>query len=348
MALVSRGAARSGAGRRWLVIGIVLTLFVLLIDASLHSRSPGPGNQLATGAWVDRAVPIVATSTEEGQQLASIWAGGLHQPAASLTAELVQLASGATAAYRQAAALRPPDDLTGAAGLLDASLLSRSYAAQAVLDALGPILLRDGSAASPAGRAHELSGIMAAGQDLQLGDQNYHLFLLSLPKTGVTMPDSAWGGKLVPYQAVPAQAFVASLQSSMSATPVHQVTINSITTTPAAVSLAGRVQVVPAAPAITVTVVLSDTGNQAENNLTVTATAASARGVSTARMPANLTPGQFQTIEGIGPLDPAQGVDVRLTVTVTPPAGSSMPAVSRTLLFRMPAATTSATTSPSG
>jgi len=345
---VSRSAARGGTGRRWLVIGIVITLFVLLIDASLHSRSSGPGNQLAKGAWMDRVLPIVTTSTEEGQQLAAIWAGGLHMPAASLTAELDQLASGAASAYHQAVALRPPDDLAGAAGLLDASLLSRTYATAAVSKALTPILLRSSSADTPDGRAHELSNIQAAGEDLQLGDKNYQLFRASLPATSVTMPGSAWGATTAPYQSAPALAFLASLHSAMSATPVHQVTINSITTTPAAVSLAGRVQVVPAAPAITVTVVLSDTGNQAENNLTVTATAASARGVSTARMPANLTPGQFQTIEGIGPLDPAQGVDVRLTVTVTPPAGSSMPAVSRTLLFRMPAATTSATTSPSG
>src|SRR6202522_2645003 len=35
MALASRAARRGGAGRRWLLIGVVVTLFVLLIDASL-------------------------------------------------------------------------------------------------------------------------------------------------------------------------------------------------------------------------------------------------------------------------------------------------------------------------
>ena len=39
----------------------------------------------------------------------------------------------------------------------------------------------------------------------------------------------------------------------------------------------------------------------------------------------DLTPGQAQTVEGMGPLTPPQGVPVTLTVTVTPPAGSPTP-----------------------
>jgi len=52
MALAGR-SSRRGAGARWLAIGIVVTLLVLLIDASLHSRSQSPGQQLAAGTWVD-------------------------------------------------------------------------------------------------------------------------------------------------------------------------------------------------------------------------------------------------------------------------------------------------------
>ena len=109
MALVSRSARRGGVGRRWLLIGVVITLFVLLIDASLHSRSPGPDNELATGAWVDRVVPLVTVSTEQGQQLAAIWTNGRPDPRFfGLSAELDQIATGAADAYQQAAALRPP------------------------------------------------------------------------------------------------------------------------------------------------------------------------------------------------------------------------------------------------
>ncbi len=77
MALAGRSARRGGGGSRWLFIGIALTLLVLLVDASLHSRSSGPGQQLAAGAWVDRALPIIATSNAEGKELAGLWAHGV-------------------------------------------------------------------------------------------------------------------------------------------------------------------------------------------------------------------------------------------------------------------------------
>ena len=185
MALVSRSVRRGSTGRRWVVAGIVVALFVLLIDASLHSRSSGPDKQLATGAWVDRALPLVTSSTEEGQQLAAVWTDGLRMPVRSLSAQLDQIAAGAASAYRQASALRAPDDLVGPGGLLDASLLSRSDAATAVRDALNPVVLGH----QPAGAA-ALAAITAAGQDLQVGDQAYRLFLQSMPNVGVAMPSS--------------------------------------------------------------------------------------------------------------------------------------------------------------
>src|ERR1700733_2061269 len=120
MALASRSARRGGAGRRWVVIGVVISLFILLIDASLQSRSPGPEQQLAAGAWIDRVLPIVTTSTEEGQQLAAIWAKGLQTPATSLSAQLDEIATGAAQAYKQVVALRPPATVAGSAGLLEA------------------------------------------------------------------------------------------------------------------------------------------------------------------------------------------------------------------------------------
>src|ERR1700722_19884544 len=113
MALASRSARRGSAGRRWLLIGVVVTLFVLLIDASLQSRSPGPQQQLAAGAWIDRVLPIVTTSTEEGQQLAAIWAKGLQTPATTLSSQLNQIATGAALAYKQVVALRAPANVAG-------------------------------------------------------------------------------------------------------------------------------------------------------------------------------------------------------------------------------------------
>src|SRR5439155_6585700 len=125
MALASRSARRSGAGRRWLAVGIVITLLVLLIDAALRSRSPGPGQQLAADAWVDRVMPIVSTSTAEGNQIAAIWANGIRTPAPALTYQLNQIAAESARNYQKLVALRPPANLAGAAGLLEACLLTR-------------------------------------------------------------------------------------------------------------------------------------------------------------------------------------------------------------------------------
>ena len=131
MALASRSARRSDAGRRWLLIGVVITLLVLLIDAALQLALTGPGQQLAAGAWIDRVLPIVTTSTAEGQQIAGIWRNGLQTPPSSLSYQLDQIAAGSAQAYQQVVALHPPSNVAGAAGLLEACLLTRSQAAAA-------------------------------------------------------------------------------------------------------------------------------------------------------------------------------------------------------------------------
>jgi hypothetical protein len=344
MALASRSARRSGAGRRWLVIGIVITLLVLLIDAALRARSPSQGQQLATGAWVDRVLPIVSASTAEGNQVAGIWANGIGMPAASLTYQLNQIATQSADNYQQLVALRPPTDLAGAAGLLEACLLTRSQAASTLRSALLPVLQGNSPPASgtttttagASGSDPVLTAIQTAGNDMQIGDRAYQLFLHNLPKLGVALPASAWASNPTPYQAAPAQLFLTSLQNNLQAAPVHQLEIYSVTLTPAPVSLQGLTQVLPDSPALGVTVVVADTGNQAEKGLTVTAAISAVGSSSSVRDFLDLSAGQARTITQMGPLNPPQGLPVTLTVTVTPVAGSGPSVVTKTLTFLMP------------
>ena len=126
MALAGRSARRGGTGVRWLAIGVVITLLVLLVDASLHSRSVTEGEGLVAGTWIDRVLPIVAVSTEEGQQLAQFWANGLHLSGSIIASELQQLTSGSATAYQDLVKLRPPINLAGASGLLEACLLGET------------------------------------------------------------------------------------------------------------------------------------------------------------------------------------------------------------------------------
>ena len=330
MALAGR-SARRGAGARWLFFGILITLVVLLIDASVHSRSPGPGQQLAAGTWVDRVLPVIATSNTEGVQLNQLWSNGLSMKPDQVTSLVDQVAAGANGAYKQVVNLRPPSNLAGSAGLLEACLLARSQAGSILQGVVAETL--SGPAPSP----QLTSQVQTAGNDLQVADQAYTLFASTIPKLGVTMPPSQWLGNGGPYQPQAAQVFLASLHSSASTTPLHQLTIYAVTTTPSPVNAQGNGEVLPDARAITVTIVLADTGNQAERNLTVTASIAPSAGAASAKDFVDLLPGQAHTIENLGPLNPPQGAQVVLSVTVTPPSGSVTPVVTKTIPFSMPA-----------
>jgi hypothetical protein len=316
---------------------VVITLLVLLIDAALKSRSPGPGQEMAAGAWVDRVLPVLATSTAEGQQLAAMWSTGLQSPASTLSADLDQITAGSTQAYQQVAALHPPVNLAGAAGLLEACLLSRSQAATTLRAALGPILT--GGAATTAatsGPNSVVTAIQTAGSDIEIGDRAYQLFLRTLPKLGVPIPASVWATNPTPYQPDAAQVFLTSLQNSMRTTPVHQLEIYAVTLTPPPVALRNGIQILPDASTMAVTVVVADVGNQPEKDVTVTAAIAPGGASSSVRDFVDLPAAQARTIQQMGPLTPPQGVPVTMTITATPNGGPPTALGTRTLTFMMP------------
>lgn len=349
MALAGRSSRRSVTGVRWLAVGVAATLVILLVDASLHSRSSSPGQQLAAGTWVDRVLPIITSSSVDGRIIAGIWSGGLSMPAAEIAGQLQQVATGSAQAYDTVVKLRPPANLGGPAGLLEACLYSRKKAAAELQSAFTQVLgaAVPGAKSTAADPAAAVQSIAAAGNDIQVGDQTYALFSQSMPSgVGVKMPPSAWLTNASAYQPQAAGVFLTSLQNAINPAPIHQVKVYSVSTDPSPVSRQGAIQILPDASAITVNIVVADVGNQPENNLTVVAAISpTGHGSSSVRDFVNLTPGQSYSIIGLGPLNPPQGVPVTLTITVTPPAGSSTPAVTQTLSIQMPAPPTTTTTS---
>jgi hypothetical protein len=353
MALPGRTARRpragsgGSAGFRWLAVAVAVTILVLLVDAALKSRDPKPVEDLAAGAWVDRVLPVIASSTAEGQALAGVWSSGLAAKPAALAAEVDRLASEASSDYQAVVSLRPPQQLGGSAGLLEACLLARSQAAADVRDAVLSAVGASAQVPTPHLSSPATALVSQAGQDIQVGDQAYRLFQSTFPASvGVKMPPSAWAPNMAPYQPQAAQTFLASLQSHASATPLHRVQIYAVSFSPSPVSLHGSTIVLPDATAVTVTIVMANTGNQVEDNLTVVASINPAgQGASSARDFVNLQPGQAYTISGLGPLDPPQGPPVTLTVTITSP-GSPTPLVTSATVFQMPAPPPSTTTPP--
>ncbi len=375
MSLPGRSGRRGGAGFRWIAAGVVITLLILLIDASVNSRSPGPQETLAADTWIDRALPVIATSNADGQVLASIWAGGLKMPATQVESSFSDLARRSAAAYSTMSALQPPASLEGAAGLLDATLLARSRAAARLLAAIAATLGPGGSTPATAAVADQTTKdrstttttiptavavsqvvpqIVAAGSEIQVGDQAYQLFLSSVPASlKVRMPSSSWGSNATPYTAQAAQVFVTTLQNSVTTSPVSQVKIYGIATSPAPVASSGTIQVLPDSSTLDLNVVVANTGNQPLDNLTVTATISPAgSGGSSVRDFVSLGVGQAYTVNGMGPLNPPQGVPVTLTVTVTSQSAAGLRTTPGTIVFQMPGATPitspSTTLAPSG
>lgn len=371
MALAGRSTRRRGSGARWIAVGLVATILILLIDASLHSTSTKTTEALSAGVWVDRLLPIIEASNQQGQVISNVWTGGLKMSASSIDSQLAEASTGSAQAYQEAVHLKPPPELEGPAGLLAACLLSRSEAAQSLQKSMKAFLAEStptvsqtpqpsstttstttSDAASGASTtttttvpppnvvplvAATASSIGAVGSDMQVGDQAYHLFRSSMT---TPMPSSMWLANSAPYGAQSADIFLTSLQSSIASTQVNQVKIYAVSLNPAPVAKqANGVELLPRSSELFVTLVVADTGNQPATGLTITASisTADAGGATSAVDFTGLQPGQAHTVQDLGPLTPADGVPVTLNVKVAGPAGSSIPIVQHTVVFEMPA-----------
>ncbi len=347
MALAGRSSHRGG-GRRWLLVGLVITLLVLLVDASIKSRSPTPGRQLAAQAWVDAALSIVDQSNVQGADLAGFRNAPTSQlTAGKVTADLDAMTTGSRDAYARLVALREPQLLQSSVALLQTCLLLRSQASAAISAAVEASLRgRDGASSTASARR-----FATAVQQLQVADQAYALFARGLPSSlGVTAPTSAWVADTGLYSATELQVFLSALQSRISLTPVHMLSIVSVGTTPTPIRTTGAnqsVEVLSPSPILTVAAVIANTGNQTERNLTVTASISRSTGTSTVSRSVSLLAGATMTVI-LASLTPPLGPTVLLTVTVTPPTGSAAGPLMRTIQFEMPAPTSATTTTAGG
>jgi hypothetical protein len=326
----------------------VLSLAVLLVDASYKSRSPAPIRQLDAQAWIDRVLPLVTESTAQGQEMAQVWDTGLGMSAPAITGRLDGVARGAKRVYEKVVSFPPPSSVAGASGLLEACLLARSQAAAELAKAVAQGL----STAPPPGPGDVRLQVMAsAGQDLEVSDRAYELFRQNVPSDLlVPMPASTWVAASGVYQPATLEVFLQSVHNASNLAPVHQLSVVAVGTSPPPVSISGGVQVLPPQRQIEVSIVVADTGNQPEPNLTITAAITPAAGASSVRDFFSLTPGTSHATT-IGPLEPPQGPVVTLTVTASALPGSpTTPAVS-SISLEMPApspASTTTTTTPPG
>jgi hypothetical protein len=348
MALAGRSPRRAGSGRRILIVAVVVTLVVLLIDASIKSRSTGPVRRLAAQAWIDRALPLIRDSTEQGAQIDALASNGLSMTAATITTEADRTAAAAAATYRQAVRLDPPPTVSTAAGLLDAALLVRSQAAATVSKVMKTALAGPATAAAASASSASLA---ASASSFGFADKAYVLFTENLPDLGLKPPASVWASEPALFENPRLTTYLQALRNATNLTPTHQVQVVSLTTDPGAETVAGTLQVLPLQSSISVGVVVGNTGNKTETNLTVTASISPAVKAPSAReYITSLAAGTDQALD-IGDLYPVPGVPVTLTVTVVGEAASGLTPATQTLTFEMPKAgqtipTTTTTTVP--
>lgn len=304
-------------GRPWLFFAVLATLLVLVVYAALAARSPGPIRQQAQQAYLDQALPAIQQSSQQGLDVAAVRSQTVTLSSATMISHISSVLAQTQQTLAAVEKLKPPPPDQTAHSLLVAALDLRVSGTKGLSQALGTAL-----SAQPID-----SGVQAladVGLDFQASDRVYHLFQQAMPPGNAPLPDSRWVPDASAYSAASLQVFVATLRSAGTLSPVHDVAVVVVTTTPAPVNLQNGVEVLPLAKSLNLQIVVANTGNQPEKNLTVSATVAPALfgPTQTVRDFVDLVPGQTRTVS-LGGLRVASGQLVTLTVKVDPPVGAA-------------------------
>src|SRR4051812_29962171 len=261
MALAGRRPGRRR--RRWIALGVVLTVAVLLVDAAVSSRSGGPAHEQATLAYVDAIRPLIERSNSEGADIADVRTNAVQLGRDGISRRLDRVSREADNVVRDSRRITAPAALRDADDLLVATFAIRSKAAatarQAFSDALGT------QPPEPA-----IASLVEVGKDMGASDRAYQLFLGSLPPAGIPLAQSKWVTDEQDWTQPFLTAFVTALRSSQTLSPVHDLGVVLVTVDPAAVGAEGGLTVLPSAKNLKLQIVVSNAGNVAEKHATVT------------------------------------------------------------------------------
>ena len=324
-------SSRHRGGPRWLIIPFVLTIVVLLVDASMHARSPQPEITMNSQAWVDKALPEIAASSTQGLEIADLSSQRLTVGAGAVAQQLSGIAAAAGSTYGAVRDAAAPSEVAGAAGLLEACLLARENGAQEMALAVHRLL---GGA-----RQQAVVALMSeAVSDFDVSDSAYQLFARDMPRLGVRMPESRWAATTDLYEPRALGAFSARLLADVIKMPPQRLYIDAVSTNPAALNTQGKVEVLSPATSVSVTVVVGDGGRTETSGVRVSATITPAKGARAQLVSetVDLSQGQADAVTLRG-LRTMPSTPTTLTVSAVGPGG--VPAkVSRQLQIEVPGA----------
>jgi hypothetical protein len=316
MALAGRRTGRRR--RRWIALGILLTLLVLAVDAAVSSRSHGPAREQAALAYLDSVRPLVERSNQQGADLADVHTNATSLGRDGIGRRMDRVTREAGNVLAEARKLDPPANLRDANDLLVATFAIRAKAAGSARAALVAALGTD-----PPGPA--VDGLVDAGKDMVASDRAYKLFLAAVPpKLGTPPPDSSWVSDEQGWSQPVLTSFVTTLRSSQVLSPVHDLAVALVLVDPASVGTDGETTLLSTAKNLKLQIVVTNNGNEAERHQTVSATISpSAIGpTETARDFVDLTPGQRRTVV-LGTLRPPTNTVFTLTVRIDPATGET-------------------------
>jgi hypothetical protein len=324
--MASGGRRPRGRSRRWIVFGGVASLLILTVNAALSAQSGAPARRFSTQNFLDVAESDVQRSIQEGADRADALTLGRD----GITRRLDRVASDADAILRDVRRASAPANLRDARDLLLAALTIRSQSSASLRKAFADAL---GSRAATS----VVDAMVEVGKNLAAADSVYRLFVAALPSGLVAMPDSQWvrddGSWTQPIVAT----FVASLRSSTTLAPVHDVKVVLVSPDPGPVALDAGNEVLPISKILKVQIVVANVGNEPEKHLTVTASISPAVDGpgSSARDFVDLVPGQRLTLT-LGDLRAVPNTVTILQVHIDPAPGQlNMPDTTQTVDFVM-------------
>src|SRR4051812_2828019 len=285
MALAGRRPQRRR--RRWVLLALAVTLIVLAVNAAVSSRSGKQADRQAMLGYVDSVRPLVDRSSQQGTELADLRNQAVTLGRDGIERRLDRVEREASGLLNEGRQLDPPKSLREAQDLFTATLAIRARAAASLQtafhDALG-----SGSADAAVGE------LVNAGRSMAAGDQAYTLFSGSVPQQTPPLAASQWITDDQAWSPPLLTTFVASLRSSASLSPVHDLSVVLVTMEPTPVAMAGPTAVLPQAKNLKLQIVVADSGNESEPRAAVTATLNPAAGgpTDTSRDWVDLSPGQ--------------------------------------------------------
>src|SRR3954464_4736455 len=236
---------------------------VVLVAAVAKGSSKGPDPRLA---WLDQVRPVVERSNQLGLELNDLrgQVNKIDRPV--LGRRLDRLGREARAVESDVEHVEAPNLVNAGQSLLVSTMAVRARSIVNLRTALdtalgtGPI--------TPA-----IDQLSTVGADLLLADRTYQLFLDTLPhyRKGVPVP-SQWITDAESWQRPALASFVATLRSSASSAPVHDVSVLTVATDPAPTGNENGTQILPLDKSLGMRVVVANVGNEAVERVTVMAT----------------------------------------------------------------------------